>query len=267
MRVPIILRNLEEMLANDLCEITASQVETYEDYKDIVETEDNVAAEVLDYWDIKNLLGEIGYTICELQKSGKLVLTDNVEPETGAGCRLTTRECEKLGGKPVGSFHTHPVGGNTPSIADIECSLKKELFFCIGGYDGDDHRVTCYTPWPRIRERGIMYNPLSNNPYYPRPSVPPDGKINFWREEPAPTAQDLLEDGVYKYWSDEPEEQEAFRKMLEEGEIPDEAWENYESAGENDSLDIYTPEKLKVVEAERKEFLKRDFDVMEVECR
>jgi hypothetical protein len=74
--------------------------------------------------EIVRYLGEVGCPIC--RKNGELFLGEMSEPITGAGCRIKEQSCERMGGKTIGSFHTHPLGGNTPSLPDLECAISKK---------------------------------------------------------------------------------------------------------------------------------------------
>lgn len=253
-------------IKKEMMELVKKRVSSYEDYKDLIESEEPL----MEYNDITDLLGETGCPICK--KENKLFLGDCTEPNTGAGCNIDYGSCKRRGGEKIGSFHTHPLGGTTPSLQDMVCSgSQEEKISCIGGLKGKGFGITCYTLNERGRSFGILYNPFLGK-YYPD-TEKPDGKIEFYRETPPPTASQLLEDLndetighiVINYFErdkisnrEKLRRIERFKNALKRGEIPDEYWENYESEGEMDSLDVYSPKKLEKVEKERKAFLSRD---------
>ena len=228
--------------------------------------------------DIIKYLGEFGCPIC--RKDDRVFLGTPSEPATGAGCRIREASCERMGGEYIGSFHTHPIGGNTPSVADIECGIRREEeIMCIGGTIGGDYRVACYSPRSKPRRIGLMYNPRG---YYPDMSdIRPSGEIEFYREVPPPTAEDIVdaigrnEDEIrsiiasyHMIETDDPDMPEMvadFLATLAEGEIPEEYSDvDIESEGEFDTLEIYLGDDLREIETRRRDILRRDLHMCEL---
>lgn len=253
-------------LKERMLEITKKNVLGPEDYESLLEEEERDV--MYDPYDIENLLGEIGCPICR-GKDG-LFIGKCLAPGTGAGCNIDYASCERMGGERIGSFHTHPIGGTTPSVPDLECSMvRDEEIACIGGYDGEEYLVRCYRPRETARKYGLIYNPFVG--YY-QDKEEPDGKIEFYREPPPPTPEDLLADLsdkmiepiVASYFETLDQEEidrrvQRFRRELEEGEIPVEYWEGFESMeGYVDEIPFYSPEKLKKVEKSRLVKVSRD---------
>jgi hypothetical protein len=236
-----------EELGPEFKKLIERKVQKYDPTLDTGEDADDEPEEMLDTWDIERFLGEVGVPICS-DDNGRLHLDERVsEPCVGAGCRIA-KACKV--GKKVGSFHTHPLVGVWPSPQDIMTSAQEnETFFCIGGRLRDDKPYTaCYIP------KGPFYM----DPFHPlfQFSEEPEGHIRFWRESPPPEPEDLLEimsDGdlgreysdEYNVEGDTDEERGAkIRTLIEEsGEMPDGYFENYESEGEMDTLDLFTPEQ------------------------
>ena len=268
-------------LVEQMLELVRKHVTSYEELKEISEGgDDEYENELLEYYDIERYLGEVGCPICE-SPDGSLFLGKCEAPCTGAGCTIDYHACRREGGRHVGSFHTHPLGGVTPSYPDLEHSRRTggEIISCIGGFDGKTDRVTCYTPNERSREYGFFVDILKGT-YYPMDrQFSPDGKIRFYREPPPPTPGDILEDlhrddirRIVTCWGelDDARKRESVRKEiekrvdrfieeLESGEIPQEYWDGYESPeGEMDELEYYSPETLYKLEQDRRAFLRRD---------
>lgn len=282
-------KKVDSDIGKDMLALTEKNVLSYEDYKDVVitseEEEENWEKEIQDDWDVRHYLGEAGCPICQ-DKEGKLFLGDCSEPTTGAGCSIDIGACARRGGVKVGSFHTHPMGGNTPSVPDMECARSGgEKIFCIGGLIGHDRQISCYALNQRSQKHGIIYNPFTGSFYKDREE--PAGIIRFYREPPPPTASDLLADldekmirdiieHTYHQWREEFTEEEKkevedrvkeFRASLERGEIPDEYWEQYGEdgiEGEMDELNVFTPDQIPAVEKDRKEFLKNFLFICEM---
>jgi len=233
-----------EELGPEFKKLIERKVGKYDPALDTGEDSDDEPEEMLDTWDIERYLGEVGAPICADEK-GRLHLGDVSEPCVGAGCRIS-KKCKV--GRKVGSFHTHPLVGVWPSPQDISTSAyENETFFCIGGRLVDDKPyAACYIP------KGPFYM----DPFHPLFSFSeePEGHIRFWRESPPPEAEDLLEimsDGdLAREYGDEfevegetDEERGAkIRQLIEEsGDMPDGFFENYESEGEMDTLELYSP--------------------------
>lgn len=231
-----------------------------------------------DDFEIRRYLGEVGCPIC--RDGDRIFLGALTEPETGAGCRIREGSCRRMGGTYIGSFHTHPIGGNTPSLPDIECAIRsEEEIMCIGGNIGGDYRVACYSPRSKPRRIGLMYNPRG---YYPDMSdIRPSGEIEFYREVPPPTAEDIVdaigrnEDEIrsiiasyHMIETDDPDMPEMiadFLATLAEGEIPEEYSDvDIESEGEFDTLEIYLGDDLREIETRRRDILRRDLHMCEL---
>lgn len=267
-----------DQLLDKMCDLTDEFAGNVEEV--IIRPEDSEDEahwkEIVDLWEIENLLGETGCPICE-KEDGTLFLGKCETPHTGAGCRIDYGSCEKEGAKHIGSFHTHPIGGTTPSLPDMQCSLnQEEKVFCVGGKVGDKAKVTCYTPRGLTSEKGLWYNPFKG--YYPEfPDTPPEGKIRFYREEPPPLPSEiqtmLTDDDVLMHLWGEPSEEEKkefieyFRGKLAEGEYPQEYWDVYETRGEMDEIEVYLPEQLEKVEEKKLAFVSRNFSYDSEECK
>lgn len=272
------LKFFPEVLLDEMCEITKKHTPDLEEVIITPEDSEEEASykELRDPYDVQELLGEAGCPICE--KDGDYFLGECETPPTGAGCRINYPYCESKDAKAVGGFHTHPLGGTTPSVQDLECSIsQEEEVFCIGGRIGDKLKVTCYTPEQRTKEKGLWYNPFIG--YYPKFDVPEKGKIVFWRETPPPLASELnvemSDENLAEYFrtaldkTPEKEVQERVkeaRTCLKRGEIFDEFWEYYEPEGEMDEIDAHLPEDLDKLEEMKLSFLSRDFDHRTAEC-
>jgi proteasome lid subunit RPN8/RPN11 len=274
-------------LKEQLCKMTRNGVVSEEEIENILikdgdGDENKAEKELTDDSDIQRFLAESGCKICE-DEEGKLSLSDCKTSEVGAGLNIDNGSCARDGGKPVGSFHTHPMGGTSPSVQDMEASLRdKERFFCIGGAVGKKTQITCYWPTIHAQENGLVYN--MSNGYYPKTGEQPKGKIKFWRENPPPTPTELLaalgdkeiKDIMERRWgvtqkddrtqAQIDEDIRAFKAKLEKGVIPDEYWEGYESDGTWDELKVYASEQLKQVDAAKKRHLFRDFFHQEFDC-
>lgn len=268
-----------EVLLGEMCEVTKKHTPNLEEVIITPEDSEEEASykELTETYDIQELLGEAGCPICE--KDGNYFLGECETPPTGAGCRINYPYCESKGARAIGGFHTHPLGGTTPSLPDLECSVsQKEEVFCIGGRIGDKRKVTCYTPEQRVKEKGLFYNPFVG--YYPKFDVPAEGKIVFWRETPPPLASELnvelSDEDLAEYFRttfDETPEKEVQKSVkearagLERGEIFDEYWEAYEPQGEMDEIDAHLPEDLKKLEEMKLSYLSKDYDHRTAECK
>lgn len=269
---------IEDDLSQILYDLTRKNVITESKLVDQLCSSDEP---IYDPFDIQDFLGEVGCPICRDKTTGKLFLGAVSEPLTGAGCRIQDKSCERMGGEYIGSFHTHPLGGNTPSEPDINCALEKdEEIMCIGGTINDKHTVTCYTPGPAARNSAISARLAWG--YYPKPDEDPACEVEFYREVPPPTADDLLETldprtvkeiitDVYRLPPEDPEVNSLASKFLETlaaGEIPDEYYE-YEGGesigeGEIDTFEIYSPDASERIDRERKEYMKYDFFMRDI---
>lgn len=268
---------VREQVGAELRELTARHVLSEEELADAFEYNEPL----YDDNEIIQYLGEVGCPIC--RKGDRIFLGALSEPLTGAGCRIKEASCERMGGEYIGSFHTHPIGGNTPSVPDIECAIsKEEEIMCIGGNIGGDYKVSCYTPRTKARRVGLFYNPMLGR-YYPDDSdIPVAGKLEFFRETPPPTAEDVLdaigrdEDAIrhlismyHGMGADDPEMPNmvsGFLATLAEGEVPDEYWAaDHETEGEMDSIEIHMGNGLRRIEERRKAFLLKDMHICEVE--
>ncbi len=221
--------------------------------------------------EIVRYLGEVGCPIC--RKNDELFLGEMSEPITGAGCRIKEQSCERMGGKTIGSFHTHPLGGNTPSLPDLECAIsKKEEIMCIGGKIGDAPVVSCYTPKQPYRMRGMSL--IEAQHYNPDVSdIPVAGELEFYRQSPPPNAEDVQEKigdsddvirGILSAYNrietddeDMPELVAEFKDKLRNGEVPEEYWEwagdMTDSDGTLDSIAVYAADDMRKVNELRKD--------------
>ncbi len=273
-----LLERFPELLLKEMCVLTEQNTS---DLKDVIITdqdteEEGYDKELKDRDEIAGLLSEAGAPICE--KDGTFFLGDVTEPETGAGCRIDRAYCASKGAKTVGTFHTHPLGGTTPSLPDLQTSAnEKEELFCVGGRIGDKRKVTCYAPGPRVTAwGGPVYNPLRG--YYPKFDVPETGKIVFYREPPPPLASELnvemtdetiveLLTAYEDYTKKELQEKiKEVRAGFEKGEIFEEFWENYEAEGEMDELETYSPKDLERLEKLKLDFLASDYYIRSATC-
>lgn len=230
--------------------------------------------------EIRRYLGEVGCPIC--RTGDRIFLGAKSEPETGAGCRIKEASCERMGGEYIGSFHTHPLGGNTPSVPDIECAIsREEQIMCIGGNVGGDYKVSCYTPRAKTRRTGLRYNPMMGRYYADESDIPAMGELEFYRESPPPIAEDVLDaighneqeiryllaryHGVREDDPDMPEMVIQFLATLAEGEVPEEYYAaDRESDGEMDSIGVYSGDAIRTLEKRRRAVLTRDMHICEV---
>jgi len=261
---------IRRQVGDELRQLTERYVLSEEEMKEAISSDEPM----YDDYEIRRYLGEVGCPIC--RDGDRIFLGALSHPETGAGCRIKEGSCQRMGGTYIGSFHTHPIGGNTPSVPDIECGIRREEeIMCIGGNVGDEYKVTCYTPRAIVRKRGLIYNPMAGRYYPQEDDIPATGEIEFFRETPPPTAEDILDaignndeeimglitmyHGLDKDDPDVEELVEDFRNTLKDGEIPDEYWEDYQDVeGEFDTLELYTGDSLREIEKRRRAFLPRD---------
>lgn len=259
-------------IGDQLYALTEEHVPLDEEIKDAMSCDEPL----YDDWDVVRYMGEVGCPIC--RRGDTIFVGDLTPPCTGGGCNIRSESCARLGGEYVGSFHTHPVNGTTPSPADIETSIRDgEEIMCIGGNVGGKSQITCYTAKLLPRRRGIAVSIRGS--YYPNfEDLVPDGQIKFYRETPPPTPGEVLEallpnedeirhliaDSYHIGVDDEemPELVEEFINTLKRGEMPDEYLEYYDydqpSEGFEDTIDIYLGENSKKLEERYHEFLKRD---------
>lgn len=227
-----------------------------------------------DDFEIRRYLGEVGCPIC--RDGDRIFLGALTEPETGAGCRIREGSCQRMGGTYIGSFHTHPIGGNTPSVPDIECAIRsEEEIMCIGGNIGGEYQITCYTPRETARKRGLRYNPMIGRYYPGEDDIEATGELEFYREVPPPTSDDIFDaigdnepeirGHIATYHGideDDPDMEEMvanFRKTLEEGDVPEEYQaDGWDTDGAIDTLEVYTGDALREIEKRRRAFLPRD---------
>lgn len=261
---------IRRQVGDELRQLTERYVLSEEEMKEAISSDEPM----YDDYEIRRYLGEVGCPIC--RDGDRIFLGELSHPETGAGCRIKEGSCQRMGGTYIGSFHTHPIGGNTPSVADIECGIRQEEeIMCIGGNVGDEYKVTCYTPRAIVRKRGLIYNPMGGRYYPQEDDIPATGEIEFFRETPPPTAEDVLDaignndeeivrlitmyHGIDEDDPDVEELVEDFRNTLKDGKIPDEYWEGrQEVEGEFDTLELYTGDSLREIEKRRRAFLQRD---------
>lgn len=275
--------NVKKQVGKEMCKITKDKVLTTAQFNDVVITKhdtDTAAMDktLTDYDDAKHYLGEIGCPICK--KDDKIFLGKCLEPDVAAACNIQYRECEKVGAEIIGTFHTHPLGGNVPSESDITCFIgNKEPISCIGGKIGDEDRIACYQPNFMTEMRGFVHTrPFTG--YYPKFGEKPDGVIKFWTEEPPPTPDDLLaelsdieiENIISIYDRSIPQREldrrvKEFKDELEEGSIPDDFWDMYEIEGYQDEIPIYSLGQQKRRDKMLKNHLKKDYLIYEFGCK
>ncbi|MFA6695035.1 MAG: hypothetical protein WCR85_00260 [Sphaerochaeta sp.] len=271
---------VEAQVGAELRRLTKKYAIPAEDVIEVVED----GEPLYDQDEIASYLGEVGCPIC--QKGDKIFLGDISEPSAGAGCRLKEGSCEREGGKNIGSFHTHPVGGTTPSIADIECAISKgEEIMCIGGIVDGEYQISCYSPKSHVRKKGTLGCNVVNSRYYPDLSdIPSVGMLEFFREVPPLNAEDILDDlksmesmekeiahriADYHFIDIDDEDMPGliseFKEALEMGDIPPEYWNGEEEIeGEMDSLEVFAGKMLRRVEERKKEHLSRDMYIKEM---
>lgn len=240
--------------------------------EDLIITEDMDwearAEREMDPFDAENMLAEHGCTICRLV-APDFRLTDCDTGYTAAGCTIDFLECVRLGGKRVGTFHTHPIGLPIPSHPDIKCSFEwKTSFDFVGGLVGGREVIVCYIPkdisemkYEHLEAMHVLRNGV------PIPNFPPGeplGVIRFFREDPGPMASELLEDfdSIFPPEYYDEDQIKEFREELEGGDIPTEFWESYESSGEWDELKVYSDEMQREGFDDRLRELSNVFDVL-----
>jgi len=207
---------------------------------------DEASERMLDPWDAECYLAEHGCTICRVGP-GNFRLTDCDTGHTAAGCNIDFLECNRLGGKRVGTFHTHPVGLPIPSHPDILCSFNwKTSYDFVGGLVGGRRVIVCYMPRPTSE---IKYGQLEGMcvfqnrvPIQNFPDGEPLGVLRFWREDPGPMASELIEDFDLHFPPEDFDEEERteYKDDLELGIIPDVYWEGYETECVEDELQIHS---------------------------
>lgn len=233
-----------------------------------MEEDDDVYDMVLDPFDAECYLAEHGCTICRVGPAD-FRMTDCDTGHTAAGCVIDFLECNRIGGKRIGTFHTHPVGLPIPSHPDIRCSFNwKTSYDFIGGLIGGRKVIVCYVPRPTSEmryghlEAMSMYGSRVPIPNFP--SGEPLGVIRFYREDPGPLASEVLEDFDTHFPPDyyDEETRHEFREDLELGIIPDDYWECYDTEGEEDELKIFSNEEQRIGFDEQLAELSTIFDVV-----
>jgi hypothetical protein len=292
-KLPFDIQRKLRDISTHMCNMTRKKVRDFKDIKEDVvrpweeDSDDKWMRELKDESDIVSVLGEAGCPICETQY-GRLYLGPWCEPDVGAGCNIDEKACERRGDRHIGTFHTHPLGGNTPSPQDMDVAFRgKEEMFCIGGKVGGKPVVSCYIPNMRAKIQGPMaiINPFV--PTYPMPDVESYGKIHFWRQTPPPTATDILETkysdedmaewGEWQYNKNESKARRKqriaeYKEQLSRGEIPEDYWQAYweyqdsNTEGDFDSIDVFEPKHQAMINKQQKDMLRRDYNVVEVAC-
>lgn len=230
--------------------------------------DDEAQDRMLDPYDAECYLAEHGCTICRAGP-GDFMMTDCETGHTAAGCKIDFLECVGLGGKRVGTFHTHPVGLPLPSHPDIMCSFNwKTSYDFVGGLVGGRKVIVCYTPRPTSEMKyGHLQGMCIFRDRVPIPNFPsgePIGVIRFYREDPGPMASELLEDFDNIFPSDcyDEDQRHEFREDIKIGIIPDEFWESYECESEEDELKIFDNDAQRAGFEEQLRELSDTFDVM-----
>lgn len=205
------------------------------------------------------LLEEVGCSVCHLP-NGHIKLVACTESGTNAGCNISFMQCQQMGGKHIGTFHTHPIGTPLPSIPDLNCTHDKhEPVFAIGGRIGGDVviRVFVIESFSALKHHLDMEGTRSMSRLFGGgPSHNPDriGYIRFWREDPGPTPEEAIEiiettegDDPESFWEDHDgmELRKAIVDELNTGTFPSEWFEMFEQdgrEGEWDALDVLPPD-------------------------
>lgn len=91
---------------------------------------------------------EYGCTVCYRPGMG-FELTDCVKGTTGSGVQIWEEDCQKVQGRPAGTFHTHPYGGAAPSVGDLmNVFADNRIINFIGGIVGGRKVILGYAPRP-----------------------------------------------------------------------------------------------------------------------
>lgn len=85
----------------------------------VMSSKDEMEMKVISIEQGDKWFAEYGCTICDLGPQG-YKLTDCIKGTTGSGVRIDIKDCyDKERGRRIGTFHTHPYGGASPSVGDI----------------------------------------------------------------------------------------------------------------------------------------------------
>lgn len=218
-------------------------------------------------------IGEVGCPIC--RDENRIFLGEMSESAAGGVLFIDDKSCEKRGGEHIGSFHTHATGGTYPSAEDIGRSIsEEEKIMCIGGNIGGGVGVTCYYPRESTRMHGLVYDSDTGEYYPPVTGVTPLGKVEFYREFPLPTPEEILkfaEDNrdevvrVLAEYNDIPGDDPKMPKLIDEfietlksGEIPKCVGDEGEPDWDLATLELYAGHDLPRVERKMREFLEKD---------
>jgi hypothetical protein len=190
----ILFTRILDELQERMCGISTKQAPAYEkihdwvvDLKtviDINEKREGSEKKIVPLKEADNFFKEYGCTICDMGVNGMTMTDCPIIASPGAHVSLSTTECQKSGGEPIGAYHTHPFTLPIPSVSDINIHFReKHLIDFIGGKVGSRDVLVGYGSRDDSRIKYEMRQKI--NPFPGDVWDRAKGAVCFWTIPPA----------------------------------------------------------------------------------